>query len=155
MMLRAGGRRCAIPAARVRQILSPVELMPVPNAPAHILGKIAAEDDCLSVFDLGVLLGAQPARTDSGTRLLVVRVLRQGWDGWHALVLRVERVDGLVRREGESPRSEPGADPWRAEAALPASVRHGGEEVPLLDLDWLLDIPRLASLADPGRCRSR
>ena len=150
LLVMAGGRPCAIPAGRVLQILSPVELMPVPHAPAHLLGKIAAQDDCLSVFDLDILVGGQAVRTGSGTRLVVVRILRQGWDGWHSLVLRVARVDGLVPCSGTAPGPGSGGDPLRGRADHPAGLRHDDREVPLLDLDWLLDIQRLASLAGGG-----
>lgn len=155
LLVMAGGRPCAIPAGRILQIFSPVELMPLPHAPAHLLGRIAAQDDCLSVFDLDVLVGGQAVRTGSGTRLVVVRVLRQGWDGWHSLVLRVTGVEGLVACSGPVPGSGHAADPLQARTAHPASIRHSDRDIPLLDLDWLLDIQRLAALASGAAAAAR
>lgn len=54
----AGGGRYAVPLAAVIEVVRPVWVTPVPEAPAHMLGLIGFRGDVVPVFDLRARFGA-------------------------------------------------------------------------------------------------
>ncbi len=71
LMFRAGGRRYAIDAARVAEVVPRVRLRPLPHAPAHLAGVFDYRGEVVTVLDVGVLLGAEPAPDRLNTRVIL------------------------------------------------------------------------------------
>src|SRR5690606_19897477 len=60
----AAGRRGALPAGDVREIVRRVEVLPLPDAPAGVEGAITVRGAAVPVVDLGSLLGGSPRPPD-------------------------------------------------------------------------------------------
>lgn len=68
----AAGRRGAIPAGDVREIVRMVEVLPVPDAPAGVEGAIVVRGAGVPVVELGRLLGGPPRPADPKDHLILV-----------------------------------------------------------------------------------
>lgn len=69
-----GGRRYAFPLEAVLEIVRPLWVTPVPEAPEHLLGVIQIRQAVVPVFDLRARFDRQPSPFMYRNRFIVVRV---------------------------------------------------------------------------------
>jgi purine-binding chemotaxis protein CheW len=105
-----GGESYGVPITDVAQVREPLPIMPLPNVPSYVLGLINLRGVILPVLDLRQKFGLALEPDGPGTRLVVLKALRQAQDkSLHAdrrqnegsrgcpVALRVDRVHGLAR----------------------------------------------------------
>ena len=93
---RVAGEDFAIDIMRVREIIPPAPLTPVPEAPPHIAGVLRLRGEVVPVVDLHGRLGLPPAAPSRRARYVVVKVAGR------LLGLMVDEVCEVLRL----PRSE-------------------------------------------------
>jgi purine-binding chemotaxis protein CheW len=71
---RVAGEDFAIDIMRVREIIQPVELTPVPEAPAHVAGVLRFRGEVVPVVDLRRRLGLPAGPPSRRARFVVVKV---------------------------------------------------------------------------------
>lgn len=135
LVCQIGRRVCALPVSRVAEIMRPLPVTFIPDAPAHVLGMAVVRGEPLPVVDLSRLLN----ETSSGiTRFVCLRS-----DGGDArLVVAVDGVESIRRL------------PATALRRLPSLLK--GDSPPLIDavtpldteLMLVLDSVRLLATAD-------
>jgi len=123
------GECYAIPIERVREIVRPRVLTPVPRAPAHLLGVVSLRGEVLQVIDLRRRLGLASGEAGSSSRFVVLRNEDEGI----AAVL-VDGVRRVLRIDASAIRPSPSADA----RAVVRICTHEGEFVSILDLEVVL-----------------
>lgn len=73
LVFRIGGEHFAIQAVSLRQILESPPIVPLPNAPPHLLGIINLRGEILAVIDLRVPFDLGPSGSHPEERLVVLR----------------------------------------------------------------------------------
>lgn len=117
-----GSKRALISVDRLKEVITPQSLTPVPGSGPEVCGLVGLRGRVVTVFDLGVLLGAPPLDLGLDYRVLVVEV------GDSTIGLAVAEVVTMVDNAPAS--SIVGAEP-------------GSQAPPVLDLDRLVG-PKLA-----------
>ncbi len=99
-----GGEGFVLDLLRVREILRPMKVTPVPKGPAHLEGVIHLRGAVIPVVDLRKRLGVGVAKSEPHNRLIVC------WIGRRQVGLVVDRVTEVIR----IPRSKilPTPDLW-------------------------------------------
>src|SRR5512133_3128779 len=87
---RIGGEDYAVDIMRVREIISPLPVTPVPRAPAFIEGVIRLRSEVIPVVDVRKRFGLPPAPPTRRTKFIVVRI------GGRRLALVVDEVTEVV-----------------------------------------------------------
>jgi purine-binding chemotaxis protein CheW len=100
---RVSGEDFAIDIMRVREIIQPAPLTPVPEAPAHIAGVLRLRGEVVPVVDLRRRLGLPPAEPSPRARYVVVKVAGR------LLGLMVDEVCEVVRLGRDELRPAPSA----------------------------------------------
>ena len=94
MLVRLGGRRCALDARMVQEVAVKGAVTRVPTAARHVLGVASLRGSLVPVVSLEQMIGVVgPARSDVATslpRLVVVRA------GEHEIALVVDEICGIV-----------------------------------------------------------
>jgi chemotaxis signal transduction protein len=72
LLFEAGALRCALPCARIEEVLPLMLLEPVPGAAGAFAGLLAFRGQMLPVLDAGLLLGGAPSPRKLSTRLVVI-----------------------------------------------------------------------------------
>ena len=130
LLCRAGSRLCALPLAAVVEVMRPLPVEPVIDAPAFLNGLSVIRGAPVAVIDLGHLLGQPDA---APARLITVRV------GGRVLGLAVAEVRGVRRADQVGPHA---AIPLLREAAHEIVSTVGS-----LDSETLLFLEELRVLA--------
>ena len=127
-----GAESYVLDLRRIRQVLKPLRVTPVPRGPAHLEGVIQLRGEVIPVIDLRKRLGAPAPPPGPLARLLIT------WVGRRQIALIVDRVTGVLRL----PRSQLTAAPqlWGVENRFFLGVCGQGE-----DLKLLLNIKALLS----------
>jgi purine-binding chemotaxis protein CheW len=93
---RIGGEDYAVDIMRVREIIHPLPITPVPRAPAFVEGVVRLRGEVIPVLDVRRRLGVAQAPVSRKTRFLVVNVARR------RIGLVVDEVCEVLRlRRGE------------------------------------------------------
>jgi len=105
-----GGESYGVPITDVAQVREPLPIMPLPNVPSYVLGLINLRGVILPVLDLRQKFGLALEPDGPGTRLVVLKALRQAQgkslradrrqdegSGGCPVALRVDRVHDLAR----------------------------------------------------------
>lgn len=87
-----GAEEYVLPVDRVREVLTPREITPVPHTPDHILGVCSLRGTVLPVIDLNRRLRLAAAARDEKSRIIVI-----GLEQDEQVGLLVDRVRGVVR----------------------------------------------------------
>jgi chemotaxis signal transduction protein len=116
--------------AKVSEIVEAGEPIPVPGAPAHVLGLVIRRDRAVPVMDLGTCLGLAPVVPDRRSRLLVVRANRRG--EWAGLLVRP-----AVRILALPVPHQPCRRPLPSQRGIRGAVELRNETLILPDLDGL------------------
>jgi len=126
LLCRAGVHLCALPLAQVLEVMRPLPVEPLAEAPAFLLGLSVIRGAAVPVLDLGRLLGQ--VKSDP-TRLVTVRIDER------VLALAVAEVMAVRREDEIAPHS---AVPLLREAAQEAVSSIGAlDSQALLFLDGL------------------
>ena len=114
---RIGGEDYAIDIMRVREIIHPLPITPVPRAPAFVEGVIRLRGDVIPVLDVRKRLGVAAASPTRKSRFLVVNVAGR------RVGLVVDEVREVLRlpRVGDPRRAR--ARRARRAAVLPRRLR--------------------------------
>ncbi|MCS7032932.1 MAG: chemotaxis protein CheW [Phycisphaerae bacterium] len=92
----AGGKTFSLELSRVREIVGYIDITPVRNAPANVLGVIRAFGQFVSVVDLAGRFGGPVAPMTDDTCILIVQTLRGGKPAMAGMVVdRVISVDPM------------------------------------------------------------
>jgi purine-binding chemotaxis protein CheW len=155
---RIGGEDYAVDIMRVREIIHPLPITPVPRAPAFVEGVVRLRGEVIPVLDVRRRLGVAQAPTSRKTRFLVVNVARR------RIGLVVDEVCEVLRLPRREIRPAPalGSDGPRfflgvcgGDAAQGAARRSGspGRLRLLLDVKALLD-PAVDGEAEAARAQA-
>jgi purine-binding chemotaxis protein CheW len=146
---RIGGEDYAIDIMRVREIIHPLPITPVPRAPAFVEGVVRLRGDVLPVLDVRKRLGLPPAPPTRKSRFLLVNVAGR------RLALVVDEVREVLRL----PRSEIRPAPPLGAPGTPrfflgvcGGERSGGRAGAPLRL--LLNVKALLDPAVPGEAEA-
>jgi purine-binding chemotaxis protein CheW len=131
LMFRLAGSPYAIPVERVREIVRPRTVTPVPRVPRAVLGVIALRGEIVQVIDLRMRLGLDTPEPSRSSRVIVLH----GDDDRVTGVL-VDQVSEVLRVSEESIRPTSAG-----ESGSVSELCVGGEEfVSIVDLDRVLEI---------------
>jgi purine-binding chemotaxis protein CheW len=120
---RVGGEEYALDLMRVREIIPPLPVTPVPRAPRFVEGVASLRGDVVPVVDVRKRFGLAPTPPTRRTRFLVVVV------GRRRLALVVDEVCEVVRLPRAELRPAPalvGADGRRFFLGVCGGDRRGG-----------------------------
>ena len=131
LLCRAGSHLCALPLAHVLEVMRPLPVEPLADAPAFLRGLSVIRGAPVPVLDLGRLLGQ--AKT-APTRLITVRV--------------GDRVLGLAVTEVIAVRGEDEVGPHSAVPLLRDVARDSVSTIGALDSEALLFLGELRVLAE-------
>jgi len=98
---RVSGEDFAIDIMRVREIIPPAPLTPVPEAPGHLAGMFRLRGDVVPVVDLARRLGLPPGEPSRRAKFVVVKV------GDRLLGLKVDEVCEVLRLARQELRPAP------------------------------------------------
>ncbi len=131
LLCRAGSHLCALPLAQILEVMRPLPIEPLAEAPAFIRGIAVIRGAPVAVLDLGHLLGQTRTKP---SRFVTARV------GGRTLGLAVTEVMGVLRE-----------DQIGAHAAVPLLREAAGEAVSTigsLDSEALLFLDKLQLLME-------
>lgn len=97
-----GSEEYVVAVDRVREVLTPREITPVPNTPKYLLGVCSLRGAVMPIVDLNLRLGLAASVRDEKSRIIVVSVGKDDQVG-----LFVDRVRGVVRFAPSSVQSAP------------------------------------------------
>jgi purine-binding chemotaxis protein CheW len=100
---RVSGEDFAVDIMRVREIIPPVPLTPVPEAPRHVAGVFRLRGEVIPVVDLSRRLGLPPVEPTRRAKYVVVKVAGQ------LLGLMVDEVCEVLRLDRGELRPAPDA----------------------------------------------
>jgi purine-binding chemotaxis protein CheW len=95
------GEDYAVDIMRVREIINPLPLTPVPRAPAFVEGVIRLRSEVIPVVDVRKRFGLPAAPPTRKTKFIVVRI------GGRRIALVVDEVTEVVRLERSQIRPAP------------------------------------------------
>jgi purine-binding chemotaxis protein CheW len=87
-----GSEEYVVPVERVREVLTPKEITPVPHTADYFLGVCSLRGTVMPVIDLNRRLGLAASTRDEKSRIIVVSLAQDDQIG-----LFVDRVRGVVR----------------------------------------------------------
>jgi len=87
-----GSEEYVVAVDRVREVLTPREITPVPHAADHLLGVCSLRGIVMPIIDLNLRLGLAASARDEKSRIIVVSLGKDDQVG-----LFVDRVRGVVR----------------------------------------------------------
>lgn len=131
LLCRAGSHLCALPLAHVLEVMRPLPVEPLADAPAFLRGLSVIRGAPVPVLDLGRLLGQ--AKT-TPARLITVRI--------------GDRVLGLAVAEVISVRREDEVGPHAAVPLLREVAQDSVSTIGALDSEALLFLGELRVLAE-------
>lgn len=123
-----GQEEYAVPVDRVREVLTPREITPVPHTPGYILGVCSLRGAVLPIIDLKQRLGLAEAERNEKTRIVVA-----GVEDDDRIGLLVDRVRGVIRFPAAAVRPVPETVEQGAEF-LSGIVRQDDRLIILLDV---------------------
>jgi purine-binding chemotaxis protein CheW len=144
-----GDLACALPIANVTEIGRPLAVMPIPFVPAWILGISNLRGDLVSIVDLRAFLGLCEPGIRSGSRLVVVRSLREDIQAG----LIVDEVKQIVQLPARPPEpAAPLSDPLAP--YLQGICDWNGRMLALIDAERLLLSPAMRQIESSGQSNS-
>ncbi|CUH85351.1 chemotaxis protein CheW [Thalassovita mediterranea] len=94
-----GDEKVALPVVRVKEILDPKPVTPLPHTPDFLLGYIDLRGESILVADLRLLLARPYRDNEPDTRIIVLLVNVAGKE--HAVGLRADRVFEVTRLDDD------------------------------------------------------
>lgn len=135
LLFTLGGECYAFPLERVREVVKPGPITPVPSIPEHILGVMNLRGEILPVLDPKQLLGLGTATPSPQGRVIVVKAPGM------SVGLLADGVEDVIEMTGslEPPLA---TLPERQARYLQGQLSHGDLLVGVLDVDTLLERQR-------------
>jgi purine-binding chemotaxis protein CheW len=124
-----GDVRYAVDIARVREIVNPGAVVPLPQAPPAIVGVAEHRGDVLPVLDLRRRFGLDPAPPTRRTKWIVVSL------GARAAAIVVDAVTEVFGVSADQARRVPETGVGEAVRGISAVYAYGGNLVFVLDVD--------------------
>jgi len=136
LCVRMAGTRCALPLARLHEVLPCPAVARIPHAPDFVLGATNVRGAIVPVVDVARRHGLPPTRRDANSCLVLVEP--RGEDQAGPVGVLVEGVDGIVQvRADEIDRTPPFGARFSGDV-VEAMAPILGEFVPILDTDQAL-----------------
>lgn len=139
-----GDLRCAVDILRVREVLNPLPIVALPQAPVAVAGVADHRGEVLPVVDLRRRLGLPPADATRRTKWVVVRV------GKKSIALVVDSVSDVFGAGEESARDVPALGPGDAARGFAAAYAHDGALVFVIDVDRIAATSAIGELPLPN-----
>jgi len=132
LLFTLGGESYAFPLERVREVVKPGPITPVPSVPEHILGVMNLRGEILPVLDPKRLLSGAGGTPTPQRRIIVVKAPGM------SVGLLADGVEDAIEVKGSM---EPpiATLPERQARYLQGQVNHEGLLVGVLDVDTLLE----------------
>lgn len=140
LVFRLSGVLAAVPVGRVREVVDPAPLTPVPRMPAFLRGIMNLRGGVISVVDLGMKIGLGGAGSGPDACIVLVKVRIGGETTW--LGIQADAV-----REVVSLRPDAIAPPPRLGLGIRSEMVRGVAD---WDGDFLLVLDIDRALADLG-----
>lgn len=141
LLMTIAGRRCALRAEDVQSVIEVGHIVPIPLAPASVVGMAALRSQALTVLDCRRAIGFEPA--DHATDIRAALVSVEG----HSYALRVDSVEDVTEAMSEPEMVNGGfGAQWTA-------VSRGKIETPSGPA-LLLDIAALVALASEDQAEA-
>jgi len=136
------GRGFAVPTTHVEEVVPMVETRSLPESPPWLIGIFDHRGALTPLLDLHLLVGADPARSLVGSRIMVVRMTTgesRDPDGARRTVgLLAESVEEVVDVEPGGEEDFPGLQ-TESHAYLGSVIRRNGTTFHMIDPDRILD----------------
>lgn len=134
--LGVAGELFAAPVEQVQEILDMRPVAKLPQAPPNLLGMTDVRGEGIPVLDLRLTLGMADAEDTENTRIVVLRVARDG--SQQTVGLRTDRVYEVTVLDAETLDPPPAINGGWHDHAVAGIGRRNGSFVTVLDLDRLL-----------------
>ncbi len=146
---RIAGEDYAIDIMRVREIIHPLPITPVPRAPAFIEGVVRLRNEVIPVIDVRKRLGLEPSPPTRKSRHLIVNV------AGHRIGLVVDEVCEVLRLPRAEIRPAPalGAGAQRFFLGVCGGEAARGARGPVR-MRLLLNVKALLDRASPGEAEA-
>lgn len=131
-----GGVAYAVDIQRVREILRPMPVVPLPHLPAGIVGVVDHRGDVVPIIDLRERFGAVASGQEREVRWVVVT------RGARLLGLVVDRVTAVLGTQDAEAREPPAIAAGQRDRGIKAARSIGGR------LLFVLDVDTVAAIAD-------
>ncbi|MFQ5599312.1 MAG: chemotaxis protein CheW [Candidatus Krumholzibacteriia bacterium] len=95
VVFRLTKQRYALPLSLVERIVRAVEVTPLPESPAHVLGVVDVQGTVIPVVSLRERLGIEPKRLSPGDFFIIAQAFRR------TVALVVDAVEGVAEHTGE------------------------------------------------------
>jgi purine-binding chemotaxis protein CheW len=129
-----GGENYALDIRRVREVIRPRRVTPVPGAPTVVMGILSHRGAIVAILDLWLRLGVPGSSAAASRRIIVVR---KG-DGCCGLL--VDGVGRVVKLPLSALEPVSVECPALDQEMFSGMIRYKGALLKLLDLDKMLDI---------------
>lgn len=139
---RVEGEVYALDVMRVREVLRSAEIVPVPGAPASVLGIINLRGSIVPVIDARLRLGLPAAESEAASRVLVMESERQ------PVGLRVDGVSEVIRLSADSYETTPRVAEGESAPFIRGVAQGQDGFIVLVDVDRLL--PSRVAAGIPG-----
>jgi purine-binding chemotaxis protein CheW len=141
--------RYAVEIRRVREIVRPLPLIPLPHAPPAILGVADHRGEVIPVLDVRRRLGLPPAPDASRRKWLLVSLASRG------VALVVDTVTDVYAASEQERREVPSTGIGDAARGIAAVYGHHGSLVFVLDVDRIAAAAELMELPELPADRMR
>lgn len=141
----------AVDILQVREIIRPLEIVPIPHAPKAVLGVADHRGEVVPVLDMRRRFGLQPRAATRKTKWIVVQ------HGERLVGLVVDSVTDVFGAADKEERSVPEIGVGDAARGIQAVYSTGGRLVFVLDIDRIaavtevLDVGMMESALERGR----
>ena len=144
---RLGEQWYALPVERVREVLRPAALTPLPGAPASVLGLLHLRGQIVTALDARPCLGLPSASEGPRPQLLV-------HDGDTVVSLLVDAIGDVYRAPANELRTPPTTLPASVRECLLGLLRREHDLLLVVDLDTVLEhaftfVPTNGNRRDP------
>lgn len=136
-----GGERYALDIMRIKEIVNPLRITPVPRAPAFIEGVVELRGAILPVVDLRKRFDLEATPPTRSTKFMIV-----GIDG-RIVGLVVDGVGEVLRIPRSDLRPTPAMIAQETASCFTGCCHHDGRIIMLLDIDRILSSQEKLSLA--------
>lgn len=138
---RVGDVEYAVDIARVREIIRPLPIVPMPHAPAAVAGVADHRGEVVPVLDVRRRFGLEPAPTTRRTKWILVEA------SGRVIGLVADEVTEVLAASAEDRRALPDLGPGDAARGIASVVAHRGKLVFVLDVDRVVAAPPMLELA--------
>jgi purine-binding chemotaxis protein CheW len=126
----------AVDISKVREIVNPLKVTPLPHTPAEVAGVADHRGEVVPVIDLRARFGLPGLTTERGAKWIVINL------GDHRVALIVDGVTDVFGTGGEELRPTPNIGGKRDVRGIAGVATHAGA------LTFVLDVHRFVDIVD-------